>query len=470
MKTRAGTKQGKPQTDLSKMNEQKYDIRCPIHVSIGLTELEKKILDHPLMQRLRYISQLGLASLVFPSANHSRFSHSLGVMHLAGKIFTAAWQKGCQIDPKLKGKEFNEQYFLMVVRLAGLLHDLGHPPFSHTCEKLLLESYSSDVAKKISHESCSVDMIEKISADMPGDFSKELAGDVCSLISDGKPSAKIWHAENKHLCVHPFLKQVIAGEIDADRMDYLRRDAYFTGTYYGFFDTDRLIEGLACLWEKNKGWVMGLEYNNLQVYENFLVARIHMTTQVYFNKTILGFNRCLEKALGCKEVKLSINAENFLQAREDHFWDLLHQAAEKHEKKNGNTSFSWSQRLVRRKPLKLLLHQHMVAGDDSKPSWVEVACDKLKESKIPFHLVKRRQKLSKQNQPEETKVRVYREWLGERKFYELHEISSLLQQSHNEFSFWGIFCEPEGGVPDRALEILKKSNVVAEGWQDTRGN
>ncbi|MCH7814032.1 MAG: HD domain-containing protein, partial [Planctomycetes bacterium] len=122
-----------------------YEVRCPLHGSIAFTELERKIIDHPYLQRLRAISQLGFAERVFPGATHTRFSHSLGVMHLAGRIFeqvlSTAWQLLAQ---SFTAKEL--VYIWKIIRLAGLLHDLGHPPFSHSFEPLLPPQYSFDLA------------------------------------------------------------------------------------------------------------------------------------------------------------------------------------------------------------------------------------------------------------------------------------------------------------------------------------
>ncbi len=434
---------------MCELTEKAGEIRCPIHGSIGLNALEREILDHPLVQRLRHVSQLGLGSLVFPGATHSRLAHSLGVMHLAEDIFQQAWQTGCRADPDLS-KLFNKEYLLKVVRLAGLLHDLGHPPFSHTCEKILLNppgktSSRFNTPQEVSHETYSVEMIKRIGQDIPSDLPEELTQDVCSLISASvEPSDRLWNKTDTRHCIHHFLKQVIAGEIDADRMDYLHRDAHFTGTSYGWFDRERLIKGLSCCWQRDHGWVMSLERDTLNAYEDFLMSRIHMTIQVYHHKTVLCFNECLKYSLREGEIRFPISADTFLQAREDSLWDLLHRATEEYEQKRRdgkNHPLSWAERVVRRKPLKLLLYQRIDSQEKNKPLWVKVALKTLE--RFDVYLVISSAKLSSQGQPGEPPVLVHRQWLGENKYTPLREVSSLLKQYNSDFSFWGLFYRPK---------------------------
>ncbi len=165
-----------------------YESHCPIHGIIGFNEKERRIIDHPYFQRLRHISQLGFANFVFTGATHSRFAHSLGVMHLAGRIFDQivaaehAWLAGL----------FNEEdwsYLRQLVRLAALLHDVGHAPFSHSSEATLppksaldlpVEWYQSLCSEnQASHEDFSVAIIYAMARESTPLLSLEEARDIC---------------------------------------------------------------------------------------------------------------------------------------------------------------------------------------------------------------------------------------------------------------------------------------------------
>ena len=495
--------------------KESFEIRCPIHGSIALDDQERTLLDHPLVQRLRHVSQLGLASLVFPSATHSRLAHSLGVMHLAGRIFDQAWTQSAAVLEAAKFTDDDVHYFRQVVRLAALLHDLGHPPFSHACEELLLKQMptlpepwlhadttsapaipqampqmpqqtSQAISQvKVSHEDYSASMVYAISQQpsMASVFSqKTLAQDVCSLIAPRvHPSKRLrGTSADKRDCIYPFLTQVIAGEIDADRMDYLHRDAYFAGASYGWFDRERLIQGLSCRFSNQLGWVMGLAADSLHAYENFLMARIHMTTQVYHHKTVLSFGECLKQALKAEEITYAIPVDDqgFLHMREDALWELLHQAAAKHQaaRVNGGggqppmsqpsisqPSISWAERIVYRRPLKRLLHQYVVSKDKNSPPWLEPACQALHAAGLTVYQVHTHQQLSHQGDDHTTPVLVHRHWLGTEKNQPLHQVSSLLRDYACEFAFWGLFYPAEEAqLSQKMQQVLQQVPEVRE--------
>ena len=168
-----------------------YEVRCPLHRSIPFNERERAILDHPLVQRLRAISQLGFAHLVYPGATHTRFSHALGVMHLAGRTFEriasgSGGTAGLPLGPE--GLDYCRQ----VLRFAGLLHDAGHLPFSHSFEPLLPAKRdvalprdwykTTDWHGPARHEDLSVAVVHALAADSPALLSATEAQDAAALI------------------------------------------------------------------------------------------------------------------------------------------------------------------------------------------------------------------------------------------------------------------------------------------------
>jgi len=229
----------------------------PLYGFVRVSSEELALVDSIVFQRLRHIKQLGLAYLVFPSAQHSRFEHALGVLHLADSMLTRTVRGA---DPRTR----------TLVRLAGLLHDLGHPPFSHTTEVLLPgEKTHEDLTRRIVLETEIYDILRK-----RFDLSHE---EVESLlrITLGEPRSQ----EER------FLSEIITGQLGADRMDYLRRDAFFCGVSYGLFDHNRLLSTLEGV-DLDGGRVLAVHISGLRALESFLLGRYFMYLQVYFHKVV----------------------------------------------------------------------------------------------------------------------------------------------------------------------------------------
>jgi len=228
------------------------EIRDPIHGYIKITEVERQLIDSVFIQRLRRIHQLAGAYLVYPGGVHTRFEHVLGTMHVAGLTCRSLADKGW-----LKDDDVQE------LRLAGLLHDVGHGPFSHLFEEVLTEKTD------LSHE----DLSQRI-------VTESSIGDI--LRRNGRRPSKI-----STLCVGKskgpaFMNQVIAGGLSADMMDYLLRDTYFTGVEYGKVDIQRVVDSLDV---SADGHLM-LERAALYAFEALLIARYEMFKAVYFHRTV----------------------------------------------------------------------------------------------------------------------------------------------------------------------------------------
>lgn len=206
-----------------------------------MTDLEFEIIDTPEVQRLRRIKQLGMTYLVYPSANHTRFEHSLGALHLAGRI-------GERLG--LKPEEKAE------IRMAGLLHDIGHGPLSHTSEELLaryLKKPHEKVGRGIIEDSSISEILEREGMD---------PREIGAIVSGGRD----------------YLGKIICSEFDVDRMDYLVRDAHHTGVAYGIVDLDRVVNTLQI--HDN---TLVISERGLRAVEALLVARFLMIPTVYLH-------------------------------------------------------------------------------------------------------------------------------------------------------------------------------------------
>jgi len=434
-----------------------YEVRCPLHGSIPFNVRERDIINHPFVQRLRSISQLGLAQFVFPGATHTRFSHALGVMHLTGRVFDQVL-RGLERDSGIPLPREERQRARQIARLAGLLHDLGHPPFSHTFEALLpakralpipRDWYSRiDLDEQASHEDFSVAAIYALSQEAPRLLPPDEARDICALIDqDIRPSAELTRAggpSGGHN-LYPLLKQMISGEIDADRMDYLRRDAHFAGVAYGNFDLERLIQSLSSV-STPQGRMMALDQSGIYTYENFLMARFHMAMQVYFHKTLLAFEYCLTQAVREGEIALNLDGslDAFMAAREDVVLAKLYEARDR----------PWASRIVFRRPLRRLLELH---EPDASPLRQKVL-EALAEAKLKIVHVREQRALSVLGQ-DRFPVYVQETVLGKVRTRPLQEASVLLERYNQLFRMEYVYCD--AADYERAVRVLEP--IVAEG-------
>lgn len=228
------------------------EIRDPIHGYIKVTEDERELIDSVFVQRLRRIHQLAGAYLVYPGGVHSRFEHVIGTMHVAGLIGQSVADKSGLHDDDIQE-----------LRIAALLHDVGHGPFSHLFEEVLTEKTDlthEDLSQRIVSESNIADILRR-KGYQPSRISK---------LCVGKATGQ------------PFMNQVIAGGLSADMMDYLLRDTYFTGVEYGKVDIQRVIDSLDV---SADGHLM-LERAALYAFEALLIARYEMFKAVYFHRTV----------------------------------------------------------------------------------------------------------------------------------------------------------------------------------------
>jgi uncharacterized protein len=243
----------------------------PIHHFIELDDVEIALLDTLPMQRLRRLRQLGLASFGFPAAEHTRFGHALGAL-AAGERVIASLRRHDEADYFADEADFEAQRKLL--RTSLLLHDVGHGPFSHASEAVLGAHEGRTRAILALPEISSA--LAAIGVD---------AGDVAALVT-GTPESRF-----------PVLKEIVSGpNLDADRMDYLLRDAYFTGIINGRYDSDQLIGSLRVYRHGDKP-LLGVEARGVVALESFVLARYMMFATVYFHHTTRVFERILQEAL-----------------------------------------------------------------------------------------------------------------------------------------------------------------------------
>ena len=265
------------------MKKTYLDIIDPIHDFVRVNSNELKIIDTSIFQRLRRIRQLSGAHLIYPGAQHTRFEHSLGVMHIASMAGHALNEKGIVSSDNIQN-----------LRFAGLLHDIGHGPFSHLFEELLQK-------RKMSHEDIGRDIILKTQI-----------GDLISANGfDKKFITELAFGDSKF----QFMNEIISGALSADIMDYLLRDGYFTGAEHAKIDHNRLTYSLDVY--KNK---LALEKSALVNFETMMISRYQMFKAVYFHKTVRAGEVMLLESMYLAEEELglsSISLDEYLKLTDE---------------------------------------------------------------------------------------------------------------------------------------------------------
>jgi uncharacterized protein len=252
-----------------------------VHVPYGIL---MDLVDHPYFQRLRRIKQVGLTSLVYPGALHTRFHHALGALHLTQEAIETLRSKGTEIT----------ETEAEAVCIAILLHDIGHGPFSHALEHTIIDLH---------HEELSLMFMEELNEEF-----------------DGKLSLAIEIFSNKHS--KKFLYQLVSGQLDMDRMDYLNRDSFFTGVSEGVIGYDRIIKMLAV----HEGELV-VEEKGIYSIEKFLIARRLMYWQVYLHKTGVAAEQMLINVL--KRAKELVSKGESIECPRYLAWFLYRQTGDK---------------------------------------------------------------------------------------------------------------------------------------------
>ncbi|RME26041.1 MAG: HD domain-containing protein [Deltaproteobacteria bacterium] len=336
------------------------EIRCPVHGAIAVTARERAVVDHPFVQRLRGIRQLGFSHLPFPGATHSRYSHSVGAMHVAGLAFDA-----CFRDHEFSSPE-RADALRSVVRLAALCHDLGHAPFSHAAEfampplrDLGIDAYRPEaVAHRLdslaNHEDYTIAILTRsgladvIAANNP--FTpRHVAALICPAVEVDDDFFIDRGLDHRGL-----LSQLISSELDVDRMDYLVRDSLFTGARYGEIDTDWLVGHMSRHVDEDGRVCLALDRRAIYAFDDFLIARFHMFLMVYFHQKSIAYEKLLERYMGgpagqegAGDYALPADLDAYLRCDDAHLVSHLRRS-----------SSPWARRIVEQRPYRMLIEAH----------------------------------------------------------------------------------------------------------------
>jgi HD superfamily phosphohydrolase len=342
-------------------------IRDPIHGAIEITADERALVDSPQYQRLRNVKQLGFADLAFPGATHTRYSHGLGAMQVATKVFDA-------LAPKLDLDAPDRERFRQLLRLAVLFHDLGHAPLSHATERIMPPARALNVPmwareagdRQADHEDYTLKLVldSGLAAEIRRRFGARgiEPSHVAALIS-GRPPPGAYPFESRQRDLLPVLRSVVSGELDADRMDYLQRDSFFTGVNYGKFDADWIIQNLESV-EREGRVHLGLQQRAVFAFEDFLLSRYHMFLSVYYHYASVGYEVLLQRYYDTSggEYSLPADPDDYL------LHDDVTLIAALRASKN-----PWAVRLVRRQGFRLLIEGGAPAELEEKKRALEEA-------------------------------------------------------------------------------------------------
>ena len=268
--------------ELKRLDETKV-LKDPVHSYIHIHyEVIWNCLDSKEFQRLRRIRQLGGDFQVYPTAEHSRFSHSLGVYEIVRRMVT---------EVKTLCAELTE-YEKVCVMLAGLLHDVGHGPFSHAFEHVTNHSHEEYTAKIILGETEINSILRAVSKKMPED--------IVSII--------------QHTHENDILNQIVSGQLDADRMDYLLRDSYFTATSYGQFDLERILRTMRVRKTSEGRKVIVVKHTGIHSVEDYIMARYQMYWQVYYHPVARSYEAVF--------IQLFNRLKDIFKDNKDYFEDM----------------------------------------------------------------------------------------------------------------------------------------------------
>lgn len=335
-------------------------IRDPIHGTLPVSVREIRVIDHAIFQRLRNIKQLGFADLSFPGATHTRYSHSLGAMHVATRIYD-------RLFAHLELPARVHERFRQAVRLAMLFHDIGHAPLSHTTEMLMppvgelgLGVFAgTDVSRRATHEDYTLKIVldSSLSHAVTRLFDDEgiLPTDIAELIAGSLSTHASGRFRHGGIDYAPVLRQIVSSECDADRMDYLQRDSFFSGVNYGKFDADWLIDNVTPV-IKDGSCFLAIKSRAIFSFEDFLLSRYHMFATVYLHHTPVIFEKMLsryfQEAQG--EFMLPADVEKYALLDDMDLWLAL--------RKSKNP---WAKRIIERRAYMMLDERNVGAPKDS---------------------------------------------------------------------------------------------------------
>ncbi len=354
----------------------------PVHKYIVFSEQERPLVDSIIFQRLRYIRQLGFAELAFPGAVHNRFLHSLGVCHLAGKAFDSLLLLDNFLTPSKK-KDFRK-----LVRLSALLHDIGHGPLSHISETAmpLLSDLSlpfcnidkkDDNKKKATHEHYTIKLILESEIKSLISAMDVSAQCVAHLIDDRVPFSDTDFFISAGVNFKPLLKQIISSDLDMDRVDYTRRDAFFCGADYGFCDHEWILNNLRVHIQEGQAF-LGIGQKAVYSVESFFLGRRHLGLAIYFHNKMVAMDEMLYHYFVSPNCNFHIPADldGYLKCTDTSLFENLREASSKNE---------WARRITEKKPYEKLYEiQYTLIEKEKKLDHLQKVKQLLKKQGISF--------------------------------------------------------------------------------------
>lgn len=342
------------------------DIRDPVHGHIAVSDAEVAVLDSKAYQRLRAIKQLGFSEFSFPGATHNRFLHSLGVCHLAGWAFDSIFKDHNFSNPSVKPR------LRQTVRLAALLHDIGHGPLSHASEEVMpplkdlkVGVYAEKVKpesenRQANHEDYTIKFItdSSLTEVLRRNFSDIDPFHVASLIDKTLKDRDDFFVDGG-LDFRTVLSQIVSSEMDVDRMDYLERDAYFCGTNYGKVELEWLLQNLSFHTIGDRVH-LALDRRAVYTFDDFLLSRHHMHLMVYFHHKSIIFEELLYRYLTSKDCSFAVpaNIEKYVDCTD---WALFQHL--------NTVDNPWARRMVERRPYRMLYELHS-NNDTDRPDQI----------------------------------------------------------------------------------------------------
>ena len=358
------------------------EVRDVIHGSIELYPWEIAVIDSDAFQRLRNIKQLGFSEFAYPCAVHNRYIHSIGACHLAGMVFQSVFK-----DYFFSSQETYHHFFYLA-RVCALLHDIGHGPFSHAIEnampdlsqlKLPPETIGKDQKRQATHEDYTLKIV--LDSSLTKVLEKEYARfgitpwHIASVMNLSlKTKDHFFH--DRGIDFRKIMHQIISSEVDADRMDYLQRDSYYTGVSYGQFDSKWLLTHLGLHIEQKVAY---LSINDAAIYtfEDFLLSRYHMFMMVYLHHKSVCYEMMMGEYLNSKTCTFQVPAdiEKYLQCDDSVFMEFLRKDAPTND---------WAMRILHRRNHKVVLEIHESRSDPRKLEEAVTLKARLKQKGIPF--------------------------------------------------------------------------------------
>lgn len=420
-------------------------IHDPIHGTIEASAAEIKLIDAPAFQRLRFIKQLGFGEMAFPGATHSRYAHSLGAMHMATRMVDRVLT-----TLPVELADDKRRQLRQLVRLAILLHDIGHPPLSHVSEHVMPSLQSLELPQAVmqgeaglrqaTHEDYTLKIL--LQSELTRLIDQQLGAlgitpmRLASLITGRHliaPTSDDFLVEGIDLL--PLLSQVVSSELDADRMDYLRRDAYYCGVSYGNYDHNWLCNNLVCV-QAEGSLVLGLQHKAVWAFENFLLARYHMFLAVYYHHTSLCFDHMLQEAYKAAGFTLPADIDAYLATDDVYLWHQLRQWPD-----------AWTRAIIARKPYRLLIETHAY-GPTQMPDALDA---RLRHAGVDFFRIDIKGTLSKYFKRREHVVALRVVEPERNRVHRMDDYTPLYRRFEENVAVSRVFCRPEHHPKARAL-------------------